>query len=82
MKIIYRLYATFFNFLGIPLSIILVILIFLQTTVVSPVVYIFTGKTLITDYIYKLIDGYCKFVDELQRKGDYEQADNSVNEER
>lgn len=82
MKIIYRIFVLLMCFFGLPFCLICCVLILLHLTVVSPIVYIFTGKTLNTDYIYKLLDGYCAFGDELQRKGDYEQEDNSDNEER
>ena len=47
-------------------------LIFLHVMVIGPVVSIFTGKALKTDYIYKLLDGYCEYVYELKKKGYYD----------
>ena len=81
MKIIYRILVLFMYAFEFPLCAMCGVLMFLHITIVGPVVYVFTGKALKTDYIYKLLDGYCAFVDELQREGDYEQADNSNNEE-
>lgn len=68
MKIIYRIFVLFIGFFLLPFSFMCCILLFIHVTVVGPVVYIFTGKTLKTDYIYKFIYGYCAFVDELQKK--------------
>ena len=80
--ILYRIFVLLLCFFVLPFSFMCCILLFIHVTVVGPVVYVITGKTLKTDYIYKLLDGYCAFVDELQKKGDYEQEDNSNNEER
>lgn len=81
MKIIYRIFVLLMGLSELTFCLMCGVLMFLHITIVGPVVYVFTGKTLNTDYIYKLLDGYCRFVDELQRKGDYEQEDNSDNEE-
>lgn len=72
MKIIYRIFVLFIGFFLLPFSFMCCILLFIHVTVVGPVVYIFTGKMLKMDYIYKLLDGYCEYVDELQKKGDYD----------
>lgn len=63
--ILYRIFVLLLCFFVLPFSFMCCILLFIHVTVVGPVVYVITGKTLKTDYIYQLIDGYCEYVDEL-----------------
>lgn len=80
--ILYRIFVLLLCFFELTFCLMFGVLMFLHVMLIGPVVYIFTGKALKTDYIYKLLDGYCEYVDELQKKGNYEQEDNSNNEER
>lgn len=41
-----------------------------------------TGKWLTAEYIVKLLDSYIEFWENMEKKGNYEQEDNSNNEER
>ena len=70
--IIYRIFVLLLCFFELTFCLMCGVLMFLHVIVVSPVVYVITGKTLKTDYIYKLLDGYCAFVDEFQKKGTYD----------
>lgn len=70
--ILYRIFSLFCAFFALPFSFMCCILLFMHVSVVGPVVYVITGKTLKMDYIYQLIDGYCEHVDELEKKGDYD----------
>ena len=72
MKIIYRILVLFMCFFELTFCLMCGVLMFLHVIVVGPVVYVFTGKALKTDYIYKLLDGYCEYVDELKKKGYYD----------
>ena len=54
----------------------------LHYMIIYPIAYLLTGKWITTDYIEKLLDSYMELFNNLQKKGDYEQADNSNNEER
>ena len=72
MKIIYRIFVLLMGLSELTFCLMCGVLMFLHITIVGPVVYVFTGKTLNTDYIYKLLDGYCEYVDELQKKGVYD----------
>lgn len=51
MKIIYRIFFLFIGLFELPFCFMCCILLFIHITVVSPVVWIFTGKALKTDYI-------------------------------
>ncbi len=76
MKIMYRILTVFMCLFELTFCLLCGALMFLHVMIIGPVVYIFSGKTPKTDYIYKLLDGYCEFVDNMQKKGDYEQSDN------
>lgn len=83
MKIIYRILTLFILFLGGTFFFICgVVTLILHYMTIYPIAYLLTGKWLTTDYIEKLLDSYIELCDNLQKKGDYEQADNSDNEER
>lgn len=84
MKIIlYRILTLFILFLGGPFFFICgVVTLILHYMTIYPIAYLLTGKWLTTEYIDKLLDSYIEFFENIQKKGDYEQADNSNNEER
>lgn len=84
MKIIlYRILTLFFIFLGGPFLIICGVgMPISHYMIIYPIAYLLTGKWITTDYIEKLLDSYMELFNNLQKKGDYEQADNSNNEER
>ena len=70
--ILYRIFVLLLCFFELTFCLMCGALIFLHVMVIGPVVSIFTGKALKTDYIYKLLDGYCEYVDELKKKGYYD----------
>ena len=70
--ILYRIFVLLLCFFELTFCLMCGVLMFLHVIVVGPVVYVITGKTLKTDYIYKLLVGYCAFVDEFQKKGTYD----------
>ncbi len=84
MKIIlYRILTLFFLFLGGPFLIICGVgMPILHYMIICPIAYLLTGKWLTAEYIDKLLDSYIEFCKNIEKKGDYEQADNSNNEER
>ena len=70
--ILYRIFVLLLCFFELTFCLMCGALIFLHVMVIGLVVSIFTGKALKTDYIYKLLDGYCEYVDELKKKGYYD----------
>lgn len=84
MKIIlYRILTLFFLFLGGPFFFICgAVTLLLHYMIIYPIAYLMTGKWLTAEYIVKLLDSYIEFWENMEKKGNYEQEDNSNNEER